>query len=223
MRALFVGGCPAPYHRMEESEPPVRSALEAIGYDVTSTGISHPDGADEWTGDYGALSRESLAAHDLVVLHTTGAERHGADLAELITWVRNGGALVGIHNAADSFTADPEYVAMIGARFRTHPAQLEIAVEYTADHDVTRGLEPFAVVDELYLFADYDPARVTLLAQTRSFDDGGPVPICWVREEGAGRVFYLSLGHNGTTLSDPAWCALFHRGVVWATRAVAGR
>jgi len=223
MRALFVGGCPAPYHRIEESEPPVRVALEAIGYDVTSTGIRHPDGTEDWTGDYAALTAESLAEYDLVVLHTTGTETHGADVAALIAWVRNGGALVGIHNAADSFTTDTDYVGMIGARFRTHPAQLEIAVEYTADHAVTRGLEPFSVVDELYLFVDYDPARVTLLAQTRSFDDDGPVPLCWVREEGAGRVFYLSLGHNGATLADPSWRALFHRGVAWATEAASAR
>ncbi|MFX6326674.1 ThuA domain-containing protein, partial [Acinetobacter baumannii] len=76
-----------------------------------------------------------------------------------------------------------------------------------AEHPITQGLGTFTVHDELYLFSDYDPARVHLLAQTESFDDNnsGPIPIAWTREQGAGRVFYISLGHNPSTLADANW------------------
>jgi len=218
-KALLVGGCPAPYHRLEAAEPPVRAALEGIGLDVTTSGIRHPNDGDAWEGDYSAISAGSLADYDALVLYTTGAQPHGADVDAISDFVRGGKALIGIHNAADSFTADPNYVRLIGGKFRTHPAQLDIATEFVdTTHPITRGLAPFTVFDELYLFADHDPSRVHLLAQTRSYDDNGPVPVCWTREEGAGRVFYVSLGHNATTLADPNWRTLFQRGVEWALR-----
>lgn len=218
-KALFVGGCPAPYHRLEAAEPPVRAALEGIGLEVMTSGMRHPDGGDAYTGDYSAISAANLANYDALVLYTTGAQAEGADVGAILDFVRGGRALVGIHNAADSFTAFPEYVALLGGKFRTHPAQLNIAVEFTdTQHPITQGLAPFTVFDELYLFADYDPAHVHLLAQTRSYDDNGPVPVCWTREEGTGRIFYLSLGHNAETLADANWRALFQRGVEWALK-----
>ncbi len=125
--------------------------------------------------------------------------------------------MVGIHCAADSFKDHADYIAALGGKFRHHPAQLDVAVEFVGEaHPITEGLLPFTVHDELYLFDDYDPNRVRLLAQTQSFDDNGPVPVCWVREEGAGRVFYLSLGHNPEVMADAHWQTLFERGVRWA-------
>lgn len=216
-RVLVVGGCPAPYHRFEPVEPLLRTALEELGLQPEFSGIYHPTGGDEFTGDYSAINEANLKQCGGLVLYTTGAEEHGADVAAISRFVEGGGALIGIHNAADSFTRSPEYVRLLGGRFRTHPPQLSIAVEFTdPEHAITRGLDPFTVYDELYLFADYDPSRVHLLAQTRSYDDGGPVPVCWVRQEGKGRVFYLSLGHNPETISDAAWKRLFQRGVGWA-------
>lgn len=218
-RALLVGGCPASYHRLEPAEPPIRAALESLGLEVQVGGIYHPDGGDAFTGDYSALTAESLRPVDLLILYTTGKERHGADVGAIIDFVESGKAFVGIHNAADSFTDSADYVALIGGRFRTHPAQLDITTEIVdTGHPITRGLDTFTVFDELYLFADYDPARVHLLAQTRSYDDNGPVPVAWTREPGEGRLFYLSLGHNPSTLADPQWQAFFKHGVAWALR-----
>ena len=218
-KALYVGGCTATYHTMEPSVPLIRSLLDGLGIPMDATGILHPGGGESWTGDYSALTRETLSRYDLLVLYTTGHEKHGEDTGAIIDFVRSGGALAGIHNAADSFNYDPEFVRLIGGKFRTHPAQLDIAAEFVdTEHPITKGLKPFTVFDELYLFADYDPSRVHLLAQTRSYDDNGPVPVCWTREEGIGRVFYLSTGHNPATQEDPAWRELFSRGVQWSLR-----
>lgn len=218
-RALFVGGCPAPYHRIEGSAPPVRAALEAMGVEVEVSGIFHPEGTGAYTGDYSALTADSLAKFDLLILNTTGNERHGADIAAICDFVAQGKALIGIHCAADSFTDDPVFVAMLGGKFRTHPEQLDIATEIVdAAHPIMQGVEPFTVRDELYLFSDYNPDNVHLLAQTRSYDDNGPIPIAWTREPGQGRLFYLSLGHNPSAMTDSHWQRLFQNGVEWALR-----
>ncbi len=220
--ALYVGGCQATYHRIEPTIAPVTSALEALGLVVQVSGIYHKDGGDAWLGDYSSISEATLKSATVVVLFTTGKDTQGADLDAMIQWVRGGGALVGIHCAADSFTDNAEYVSFIGAKFRTHPAQLDIALEVVdAEHPIMQGTSSFTVHDELYLFDDYVAERVHLLAQTRSFDDGdnGPIPLAWTREEGTGRVFYLSLGHNSSTMEDENWQRLFHAGVTWAINA----
>lgn len=218
-KALFVGGCDAPYHRLEPAEAPVREALTRAGLSVDVSGIYHPDG-DAPVGDYRALSANTLPGYDAVVLFTTGRGQ-GEDIPALLEFVRGGGSLIGIHCATNSFTDNAEFAAAMGGKFRHHPAQLDVAVEFVGPpHPITEGLTPFMVHDELYLFSDYDPSRVRLLAQTRSYDDNGPVPVCWTREEGQGRVFYLSLGHNPEVMADPHWQELFTRGVRWAIRTL---
>ena len=212
---LFVGGCRASYHRLEPAEPPIRAALEALGLSVDVSGIRHPS-LDSIEGDYGSLNAATLEKYDALVLFTTGQDQ-GEDVDAILSFVRSGKALIGIHCASDSFKSHANYIAALGAAFRTHPDQLDIAVEFTdPDHPITQGLRPFTVHDELYLFKDYQPERVHLLAQTHSLDDDGPVPLCWTREEGAGRVFFLSLGHNPEVMADPHWRALFQRGVLWS-------
>ncbi len=216
-RALLVGGCPAPYHRLEPAEMPVRSALESLGLSVDVSGIYHPGGGDDWVGDYSIFASPFLENYDVVVLYTTGKDTHGADLAALQSWVEAGGALVGIHCATDSFTDNKAYIALMGGKFRTHPAQLDIELEIVdARHPIMAGIPPFTVHDELYIFDDYDSDNVDLLGQTRSFTDGGIVPITWTREPGNGRMFYVSLGHNPSTLEDANWQKLFSSGVEWA-------
>ena len=219
LQALVVGGCPAPYHRLEPAITPLQTALEGLGLETRFTGIFHPDGGDDFVGDYSALSADTLQNVDLLALYTTGAEHRGADIPAVIEFVESGKALVGIHNAADSFYHTPEFVQLMGARFRTHPAQLDIATEIVdTQHPIMQGVEPFTVHDELYLFADYNPNNVHLLAQTRSVDDNGPVPLAWTREPGRGRLFYLSLGHNASTLADANWQRFFANGVEWTLR-----
>jgi type 1 glutamine amidotransferase len=217
-KILFVGGCPASYHRLEAAEPHVRTALEAVGATVDVTGIRHPDNTDRFTGDYAALNAGNLRNYDAVVLFTTGGEQ-GADIPALIEFVRNGNALIGIHCAADSFTDNRDYIAVLGGKFRTHPAPLDVAVEFVdPGHPILAGLSPFTVRDELYLFSDFDPKNVHLLAQTRSYTAEGadPIPVCWTRHEGDGRVFYLSLGHFPSAMESAGWQALFQSGARWA-------
>ncbi len=221
-RALFVGGCGASYHRLEASEGPVTRALAAAGYLVDVSGVQHPDGGDGYTGDYSALLADNLAQYDVVVLHTTGRETRGGSVKDLLAFVREGKGLVGIHCATDSFTDNEEYVKAIGGKFRTHPPGLiPVHVEIVDhEHPVTSGVSDFDVTDELYLFSDYDPGNVHLLAKTNSYEPEQEVPIAWTREEGKGRIFYVSLGHDPGAMLTESFQTLLGRGADWAIGAL---
>ncbi|MFZ4508086.1 MAG: ThuA domain-containing protein [Fimbriimonas sp.] len=216
---LLVGGCPHPFHHIEPTIQHFQSVTDALGLELEVHGIFHPDDGDA-EGNYSAISAEKLAQHKAVILFTTG-EGHGEDVAALLEFVRNGGAIIGIHCASDSFTSNAEWVRAIGGKFRTHPAPLDIEVEFVdGDHEITKGVEPFTIHDELYLFADYDPANVHLLAQTNSYTPEGeepaPIPVAWTRSEGAGKIFYISLGHFPAAMAHPQWQTLVQRGLRWA-------
>jgi type 1 glutamine amidotransferase len=218
-KALLVGGCAYTFHQLEPIVPHIQAVLARLGVELTATGIYHPNGGAEFHGDYSELTAENLAEYDLLVLYTTGNDRRGAEPDSIRAFVESGKALVGIHNATDSFTDDPAFVQFMGGRFRTHPAQLDITAEIVdAAHPITQGVPTFTVWDELYLFADYDPTNVHVLAQTSSYAEEAPVPVAWVREPGEGRLFYLSLGHNPATMENADWQRLFENGITWALR-----
>lgn len=203
VHTLMLGGLTRAYHEFWRNGVALRDLLEERGAEV------HMSEALE------VLSSPELQRYEVIVNLSTGRDLTEAQERGLLAFLRGGGGLVGIHSATDTFKNSREYVAAIGGRFVTHPEQLDIAVEYTdPDHPLVRGLPAFTVKDELYLM-EWEPTRVHLLAQTRSYGDGA-TPLCWVRREGNGRVFYLSLGHNLSTYAVPEFREWVGRGLEWA-------
>jgi type 1 glutamine amidotransferase len=201
--ALVLGGLSKAYHQFWVNGPAIAAALEPAGFEV------------RLSEDLEILSAPELRHYDIIVNYTTGRELSVAQWDGLVAFIRSGKGLVGIHNAADTFKNIPAYLDVLGGRFVSHPPQLDILMEYVDhNHPITAGLDPFTVHDELYLL-DWRPERVHLLAQTRSFSDQVQ-PLAWVRQEGGGRVFYHSLGHNRETLEHPQIRALLCRGARWA-------
>ncbi len=45
---------------------------------------------------------------------------------------------------------------------------------------------------------------------------GADHPLAWCREQGAGRVFYTSLGHTSEIYDDPDFRAHLRGGISWA-------
>ena len=63
----------------------------------------------------------ALPGHELLVFYYTIGEITDAQKNALLGWVASGKGYVGIHSAADSFRGCPEYRAMVGGHFVTHP------------------------------------------------------------------------------------------------------
>jgi type 1 glutamine amidotransferase len=200
-KLLLLGGLTTAYHYFGELGPVITRTIAPAGFDVICS------------EDLAVLSEANLKNYAGVVNFTTGRDLSGEQWAALKGFVAGGGGYIGIHNATDTFKNQPEAIRLIGGSFLTHPAQLDVAVRIVAQHTVTEGVEPFTVHDELYIMETW-PETYTLLAQTPA---EGTQPIAWVREAGAGRVFYLSLGHNAAVYEDPNYAKLLRRGVQWAT------
>lgn len=172
------------------------------------------------------LGPAALKRYDGIVFASTTGELPLPDKAAFIQWVRDGGAFIGIHSASDTFHAYRPYLDMLGGEFDYHREQVRIdALNRDAAHPANRHL-PLSwnldgLLEEIYVFKHYDPARVhELLVLDRHPNTGvaGNFPISWTREEGKGRVFYTALGHNESVWRMPAFQRHVLGGIEWALR-----
>lgn len=216
IEVLAIGDNGFPFHRFETRGPQLKRAVSSDDVDVTLT------------TDPAALC--SLESTDVVLDYLTDSTLSEVQLDGLRSFVEGGGGYVGIHCAADLTSkrpADPEDVLdsrerpvpelreMLGGHFLTHPEKTTYDVTVVdSHHPITASLPDLTVYDEPYVL-DVDTDRVRVLARM-DHPEHADVPACWVREHGAGRICYCSIGHTTSTLTDPAVCDLFRRAVRWA-------
>jgi uncharacterized protein len=168
--------------------------------------------------DLDRLVTPGLDPYDLIVFYYTVGEISDAQKNGLLNGVASGKGYVGVHSAADSFRDCPEYRAMVGGHFVTHPRYRDYQVSIVdPEHPITQGLTEFMIRDEQYIL-DYDP-RVQVLAG--ALYQGKSMPVAWTKPWGRGRVFYLALGHDPAACRQEMFRTLLQRGAAWAGRPLA--
>lgn len=136
--------------------------------------------------------------------------------------------------------ADP-YIRLVGGELIIHGTQ-QVARVQVIDPKfpgfAARG-DSFELLEEWYSLTDFSPdLHVLLLQDTAHMRDPNangtdwpppgwdtpyqrpPYPSTWARMQGAGRVFYTSLGHRQDTWLNPVFLDLLFGGLAWAVRDV---
>ena len=149
----------------------------------------------------------------MMVMFFSDAQKNG-----LLNWVASGKGYVGVHSAADSFRTCPEYRAMVGGHFVTHPRYRDYQVSIVdPEHTITEDMSEFMVRDEQYIL-DYDLRNHVLcsalyeggampVAWTKSWGEEASVPACRSRSKGLLLIWRISRGpmaFNGSGLQTPA-------------------
>lgn len=135
--------------------------------------------------------------------------------------VDEGVAVLGLHQAANTFGDDPRWAATLGGRWDDdvswHPPLDEARFRVVdATHPVTDGLGDVVAVDERYADLLVADDSSVLLAADVTGDDGTTRahPVAWVAA-GQGRVVYDALGHDVRSYASPSRRALLRREVAW--------
>ena len=211
-RILILTGMEYPGHNWRETAPALRGLIEKdprIAVDL----VEDPEFlGDPHLGDYAA-----------VVLNFMNGDKKvpGPEAREKFRkFVEGGGGLVLVHFACGAFNDWPEFRRMAGRAYDPKlpphdphgPLRVEIA---DADHPITRGMEPFETVDELYTCLAGD-GPIHTVASARSKVDGKDYPMAFVLVYGKGRVFHCVLGHDVRALSAAGVMELYRRGTAWA-------
>lgn len=133
----------------------------------------------------------------------------------LRAWVAGGGRWYALHGTAsilrfldnglvDSPALAPHFMETLGSQFIAHPPIGPYRVEVASPkHPLVAGIEPFEVVDELYLSDIH--AQLEILLDTEFEGEGTGFarstwkrarhPVLYLRPIGQGAVLYLTLGH----------------------------
>ena len=162
---------------------------------------------------------------DLVVqIHTMSSIKKDEQKG-LLTAIRKGCGIAGWHGGmCDAFRNNPPYQYMTGGQWVAHPGNvIDYNVRVTNPEDpITQGIDEFKMTSEQY-YMHVDP-NVKVLATTR-FDgshhewiEGCTIPVVWKKNYGKGRIFYTSLGHSLSHITDqPAAVKILKRGIRWAS------
>lgn len=152
-----------------------------------------------------------------------------------VSFVKNGGGLIGNHATTVTATDYPEFANMLGGQGASHrmvDEKLFINVE-EPNHPVAKalGTAPFEYEDEFFrVQGPYSRDKLRVLASINTeksdlnqgrcygqcYRDDNDYAVAWVKQYGKGRVFYTVLGHNSHVFWDPKMLQMFLAGVQFA-------
>lgn len=165
-----------------------------------------------------------LNHYDAIVLHFKNyGERLplGKECIEgLKSCVAAGKGLVLVHFACGAFQEHPEFATLAGRiwnpAFRAHDPHgiFEVQVKNTG-HPITRELEAFQTVDELYTCLD-GGTPITVLCEAVSKVDQKPYPMAFIVEDEGERVFHSVLGHDPAAFQADGVRRLYRQATAWA-------
>ena len=129
-------------------------------------------------------------------------------------YIKNGGAFLGIHAAADTEYDWPWYGRLVGGYFESHPSDpnvLRAKIDVLRkDHPSTSHLnDTWTRTDEWYSYKNLNPNVTVLLNLDETTYSGGTNgsnhPIAWFHEYDGGRAYYTGGGHTETSFDEPAF------------------
>jgi uncharacterized protein len=203
--------------------------------------------------DYGDIER--ISACRFLISYTCDLMPSEDEAKAIRAWLEGGGKWLALHGTnsilvftenglVDAPDARPDVMEMLGTQFKAHPPIGPFRVEVVnRNHELTRGIDDFDVVDELYL--SNTTAPIETLIQTR-FEGKATgfiaenweetvVPIVYTRALGRGQITYNALGHcrghydlpgmvdfypnpERCAWNYPVYYELLRRGIAWAMR-----
>ena len=195
---LMLGGG---YHPFPAAGEIMTEFLTKQGFEVEST------------EDRGRFKK--LKDFDAVVIYTQGGKLTPAQEKGLLGYVNDGGGVVGIHSASDSFKDNEGYMEMIGSEFIGHGPMADISVEMTPGYEkiLPRTAGSWKQFDEFYLLKSRTKKKVNPLQfGWWQFDRK---LLTYTRSYGKGRVFYTGLGHDERAFRHPEFQDMLVKALRW--------
>lgn len=214
-KVLLVTGIDYPGHPWQQTAPALKGLLE-----------QDPRLKVRIVEDPNALASPRLKDWDVVLIHFMDWEVPGPGpeaRENLRQFVAGGKGMMLTHFACGAWDNNewPEFKALAGRvwdpKLRGHDPHGKFRVEIAdPEHPITKGLEPFETLDELYTCLAGD-APIHVVAKATSKVDQKDYPMAFVLDYGKGRVFHTVLGHDGRAYTtSPGVGELMRRGCAWA-------
>jgi type 1 glutamine amidotransferase len=148
------------------------------------------------------FTETNLARYAGVIMVSTSGAPFGtpgaAPMDALSAFVKKGGGLAGFHAASSTdYGVTSPFTVLLGAETKDQGGGFRMSDCFpeSSNPSVAKLPMPWHVAnEEFYTFNGLNPANQVVLRCNPSTGTE-KIPISWVRQEGAGRVFYSGLGH----------------------------
>jgi len=220
MRNLILSGGIA--HDYAATSPILAKILSEVGI------------ASEIREDFDLVESGHLSDFDLLTLNCVRwtcaqnpdfRDEWGFELSEkarmgFLDFCAQGKGLLAMHCATICFDDWPEYRNILGAWWKWDHSghglyQDHVMHVQDSTHPITKGIEDFTVMDELYT----NPVIVDSVDPLMTADwEGKTHPMLWVREYGNARVCYCAPGHGVETFENSILQKIIQRSALWLTR-----
>jgi putative membrane-bound dehydrogenase-like protein len=159
-----------------------------------------------------AFDPQVLSKYDALLMYGNW-EQNGpmpaAQLKALTDFVENGGGFLPIHCASACYGGSPEFIKLVGGRFKSHETGVFKVTNVNPQHPIMREYKGFEAWDETYVHDQHGEDRVILEKRENE-------PWTWVREQGKGRVFYTAAGHDHRVWDQAEFHNLIKRAIFWS-------
>jgi uncharacterized protein len=179
--------------------------------------------AVDTTTDSLSFTKRNLKKYAAVIFLCPTGEVLGPNEEEAFkNYIQQGGGFVGIHSATDCEYDWPWYNQLVGAWFKSHPAQQEAKlIIVNKNHPSTAGMPDIWVrKDEWYNFRDLNPDVTVLIkideSSYKGGENGSNHPMAWYHNFDGGRAFYTEMGHTDESYADPIYLKHLLGGIEWA-------
>ena len=164
--------------------------------------------------------------YDVLLLHFKNyrtPKRNAAMQANLEKFVTEGGGLFVFHFACGAFEDWAGFEKLSGRvwdpKLPAHDPYGRFPVRIIdKTHPVTAGVNEFEIHDELYTCLRDSKIPIHVLAESVSVVDGKTYPMAFVLENGKGRIFHTTLGHDDRSLSVPDFQMMIRNALAWCAK-----
>ncbi len=143
---------------------------------------------------------------------------------DFLKYVKEGGGTLFIHAGASSFYSWDDYHHIGIGRWgkeTKHGEQTKGKISgFDKNHPVTKGLKDFFIIDEIWEKTDIFPGTQPLATVTATDEKDGHLineNAVFVCQEGKGRSFYTTLGHDERALFNSGLQTLILRATQWVS------
>lgn len=195
---LFIGD--RDFHRPEERLSDVYGVLVRAGM-----AIDYEDNLE-------VIDLQRLRQYEAIIMYANQSKHAEVPLGfmqSLTRYLREGGGFVALHCTSGCFPKSPSWFKLIGARFKSHGAEI-FQPQIISNHSSLEGWANFNAWDETYIQEHVDDNREILAMR-------GAEPWTWIKEIGAGRLFYTASGHDERVWREPAFADLLIRAVKYVS------
>lgn len=192
MKVLFWGG-QSGIHNPQEQGNRFITAMKAVGIEVVYAGEI----------DNSGINDANLSKYDALVSYQQSGSPSitNSQIDALYRFVESGKGIIFTHMSIVAGAESDRYNKLVGGYFLDHgngayyaqPIQIDSS---DISHPAFKGTPVWTSWDETYVNQIYPGSTVL---QHRALQDKAPSDWTWVRNQGKGRVYYTSWGHDSNS------------------------